>query len=109
VADAVSVSSLGTSWDGTSSVSWGGDLEPAPDTDCQTEMDTFRTAIEAYKAMGPHPWPEGDAAAVRLTLIRAGLLMPDMPLSHNSATSPPKANTWYYDASTHWFTSRCDA
>src|SRR6187399_173728 len=30
VADAVSVSSLGTSWDGTSSVSWGGDLEPAP-------------------------------------------------------------------------------
>ena len=117
VATAEAVSSLGTSWDGPSSLSqgasssllWGGSLEPAPDSRCQTEMDTFRTAIAAYQAIGPNPWPEGDATTIRTKLVFAGLIQKEWRLQYNSSTTPPKANTWYYDSATHQFTSRCDA
>lgn len=110
VATPEAVSSLGMSWDGSSSsVSWGGALDRTPHSSCATEMATFQTAIAAYQAMGPHPWPEGDVNAVKATLIRAGLLVPGQVLHYNSPTSPSELDTWYYDGATHKFTSSCDA
>ena len=50
---------------------------------------TFRTAIAAYQAMGPNPWPEGDAAASASTLMsRRAPPCSELPLSLQQRDQP---------------------
>ena len=76
---------------------------------CTTDAKTVRTAIQAYRAMG-HPWPTGDAHAVAVKLSAGPIqVLMSSTLKYNSATTAPPSGSWYYDPTSHTFTSRCDA